>query len=490
MKTNKRSNSKANIESFHPGNGLSWLGPEDYREICRSRKLKTALHSDRFLDKWITSRLMTRDLRVNTISLKSTKGWTVNNETGDICHESGKFFSITGAEVRHRSDFSELKWDQPIIDQPEVGILGIIAKKIQGVLHFCLQAKEEPGNINSVQLSPTLQATYSNYTRVHGGNPPRFIKYFIDSSKGRLIYAKLQTEDGGRFLYKSNRNMIVLANENELDALPEDFIWVTLRQIGQLIKRENLVHACTRSILSSLALSEEMPDMRAAGRKSKTCIPFCNSSLRETLQWIDNRKALNHFLVKRKPLNRLKEWGMDRDGSFSHEHGRFFRVIGINVESSEREVHAWCQPILDTPGTGIIGLLTKIKAGERFFLMQAKAEFGNRGIVQIGPTVQFTPGNYIGNEKLQKPFLFEEFYKPGRFPALLQSIQSEEGARFYNEAHIHRILSLPESEDLSLPDDFRWISQSDLNFLVNLGDTVNSCARSIISLMLCEESLK
>jgi oxidase EvaA len=488
MKTKKPSN---RVKTSHnAASNLSCLNSDDYHEICRSRKLKKSLHSDRYLDRWIKSRLMTRDLRVNATSLNSIKGWSVNKETGDICHESGRFFSITGAEVRHRSDLSELKWDQPIIDQPEVGILGIIAKKIDGILHFCLQAKEEPGNINSVQLSPTLQATYSNYMRVHGGSPPKFIEYFKDPAKGRAILAKLQTEDGGRFLYKSNRNMIVQVNEHELTALPDDFIWVTLRQIGQLIKRDNLVHACTRSILSSLALSEDMTALNVATRGHKNSHPFAGSPLCEIFQWIDSSKAANHFQVKRRPLKSLKEWGMDRDGSFSHEHGRFFRVIGINVESGSREVNTWCQPILDNPGTGIIGLLTKIRDGERFFLMQAKAEFGNRGIVQIGPTVQFTPGNYIGNEKLQKPFLFEEFYKPGRFPALLQSIQSEEGARFYNESHTHRILSLPESEELSIPDDFRWISQSDLSFLINLGDTVNSCARSIISLMLCEESMK
>ena len=32
-----------------------------------------------------------------------------------------------------------------------------------------MQAKVEPGNINSIQLSPTLQATRSNYTKAHGG---------------------------------------------------------------------------------------------------------------------------------------------------------------------------------------------------------------------------------------------------------------------------------------------------------------------------------
>ncbi len=468
----------------NPGNLPSWLSPEDCRDINRSRDLKTSLHSDRQLDKWITSQLLTPKLKIQTISLNEMQGWGVSPETGNICHDTGRFFTITGAVIKHRSDSVEIEWDQPIIDQPEVGILGIVAKEILGVLHFCLQAKEEPGNINSVQLSPTLQATYSNYTQVHGGTPPKFVEYFIDPAKGRIIYAKLQTEDGGRFLYKSNRNMIVKVAESELTQLPDNFIWMTLRQIGQLIKRDNLLHACTRSILSALVFSDSVISPKASSRRQDAADSPDGSALAAKVQWLDDRKAVNHFWVKRTPLNSLKEWGMDRDGSFSHEHGRFFRVIGLDVTTTEREVAVWNQPILDNPGVGIIGLLTKVSGNERFFLMQAKAEFGNRGLVQLGPTVQFTPNNYIGNERLRKPFLFEEFYKPGRFPLLLQSIQSEEGARFYNEVHSHRILNLPATEELPIPADFCWLSQSELNFFINMGESVNSCARSVFATML------
>lgn len=408
------------------------------------------------------------------------KGWLLNPETGDICHETGRFFSVTGAYIRHRTETNELEWDQPIIDQPEVGILGIAAKKFKGVLHFCLQAKEEPGNVNSVQLSPTVQATYSNYTRVHGGSPPKFIEYFINPEEGRTILAKLQSEDGGRFLYKSNRNMIVATSDATIDDLPDNYIWVTLRQISRLLKRDNLVHACTRSILAALIVPME-PDGRTGkpGKSSKAS----PDALRGTLQWIDNRKAVNHFFVKRRPLNTLTEWSMDRDGSFSHEEGRFFRVIGLDVKSTEREVSIWNQPILDTPGTGVIGILTKRVKGERYFLMQAKAEPGNRVIIQIGPTVQFMQQNYTGNKKLLKPFLFDEFDTPERFALIHESVQSEEGARFYQETHIHRILELRDNDDLEIPPDYRWLSQAELYTLVNLGETVNSCARSIISLL-------
>lgn len=458
---------------------LPGLGRETAREIARSRKSSSALHPDRHVDRWIAARLAEPDLRVRTVSLSEMKGWRVEADSGNISHESGRFFTITGTFVRHRTPAGELEWDQPVIDQAEVGILGILAKKIGGVMHFCLHAKEEPGNINSVQLSPTVQATYSNYSRVHGGSPPPFLHYFLGGAGGRIIYSKLQTEDGGRFLFKSNRNMIVQVDDNELDLLPYGFIWLTLRQIGRLLSRDNLIHACTRSILSSLVSDLESSDL-PRGKDGGGIA----GSIAETVQWLDDRKACNHLLVKRCALASLKEWSMDRDGSFSHEEGRFFRVIGIEVESNKREVASWSQPILDNPGSGIIGLLTRMHKGRRYYLMQAKVEPGNRSIVQIGPTVQFTPGNYLGNDKLAKPFLFDEFYRNGRFPLLSESMQSEEGARFFSEAHLHRILVLPDDVSLDLPPDFRWISQEDLHFCMHMGEMVNSCARSVLSLML------
>jgi oxidase EvaA len=465
---------------------LPGISPDDCREFHRSLNVKTALHSDRNLERWVTSILLSPKLKISTISLQAMQGWSVDAATGDISHNTGRFFSLTGIHVRHRTLTGEIEWDQPIIDQPEVGILGIIVKKIRGVLHFCLQAKEEPGNINSVQLSPTVQATFSNYTMAHGGNPPKLIEYFLDRTKGRVVYAKLQTEDGGRFLYKSNRNMIVQVDDHELEALPEGFIWVTLRQIGRLLRKDNLVHACTRSILAAL-LCPAGTAGKTRGATAKPVDGTADSSPGALIQWLDDQKAANHFLIKRRSLNALKEWGMDRDGSFSHEEGRFFRLIGIDVALSEREVLSWNQPILDNAGTGVIGILTKVENGERYFLMQAKADPGNRSLVQIGPTVQFNPGNYVGNKKLLKPFLYDEFCHPQQLQLLHESTQSEEGARFYQEVHTHRILALPQGEELYPPEEFRWISQSAIHFFISLGETVNSCARSVLSLMLHEE---
>jgi dTDP-4-dehydro-6-deoxy-alpha-D-glucopyranose 2,3-dehydratase len=460
--------------------------PATMAELIRSRSADECLHADGRVDAWISERLNAPDLNVRQVPLAALERWQIDRLEGNICHATGRFFSLIGVKVRHRFGFTELEWDQPIIDQPEVGILGILAKSINGVLHFCLQAKEEPGNLNGVQLSPTVQATYSNYTRAHGGDAPPLVEHFLDPVPQRLLFAKLQTEDGGRFLYKSNRNMIVRLADQELPELGKEFIWLTLRQIARLGRRDNLLHACTRSVLSPLFLPQ-------ISRPKRRCLDIDTTSgaaeepmvpLVEIIQWLDDRKATNHLFVKREGLNDLKEWEMTPEGCFAHRDRRFFRVIGIDVASASREVTRWSQPILDNPETGVIGLLMKVRQGQRFFLMQAKVEVGNRHIVQLGPTVQFTPGNYLGNARLPRPFLFDEFSGSSRLPVVSQSWQAEEGARFYQETHLHRILALPEGEVLEPPPEFRWISEAQLRFFLHMGEYVNSCARSIISCIL------
>ena len=63
-------------------------------------------------------------------------------------------------------------WDQPFIKQIgyKGGIIGLVRALIDGVPHYLIDAKFEPGNYNDIQLSPSLQATYSNLNRVHLGS--------------------------------------------------------------------------------------------------------------------------------------------------------------------------------------------------------------------------------------------------------------------------------------------------------------------------------
>ena len=205
-----------------------------------------------YIINWFNKKREESDMIVEEIGINDLDKWNVDEDSGNITHDSGGFFEVTGVKVSNTFDREVGKkgWTQPMIGKNPGGILGILMKRINGVPHYLLQAKAEPGNIGKLQLSPTLQATTSNLLKAHGGIRPKFSEYFDEPKNVKIIYAKWQSEDGGRFHLKSNYNMIVEVDE-DLN-IPDSFIWVTLYQIKQLLKIENFVGPHIRGIISYL----------------------------------------------------------------------------------------------------------------------------------------------------------------------------------------------------------------------------------------------
>jgi|TARA_Y100000780_G_scaffold211793_1_gene211605 oxidase EvaA len=207
-----------------------------------------------YIIEWFQKKRAESDMTVEEIGVNDLDQWNVDKTSGNISHNSKGFFEVIGIKVTNTFDREVGKkgWSQPIIAKNPGGILGILMKKINGVPHYLIQAKAEPGNIGKLQLSPTLQATTSNLLKAHGGIRPLFAEYFDEPKNAKIIYAKWQSEDGGRFHLKSNYNMIVEVNEDEELIIPDSFIWVTLFQIKQLLKIENFVGPHIRGIISYL----------------------------------------------------------------------------------------------------------------------------------------------------------------------------------------------------------------------------------------------
>ena len=219
-----------------------------------------SIHDDNQINKldyiidWFNKKREQSDMIVEEIGINELDKWNIDSNSSNIKHESGGFFEVIGVKVSNTFDREVGKkgWTQPMIAKNPGGILGIIMKRINGIPHYLLQAKAEPGNIGKLQLSPTLQATTSNLLKAHGGSKPLFAKYFDEDNNPNIIYAKWQSEDGGRFYLKSNYNMIVEVKKEEELKIPDSFIWVTLYQIKQLMKIENFVGPHVRGIISYL----------------------------------------------------------------------------------------------------------------------------------------------------------------------------------------------------------------------------------------------
>lgn len=206
---------------------------------------------DYILD-WFLKKRQQCDMTVEEIAIKDLDKWKVDPHTGNIKHDSGGFFEVVGVKAKNTFDreVGPKGWTQPIIAKNPGGILGLLMKKVNGIPHYLVQAKAEPGNIGKLQISPTLQATTSNLLKEHGGSKPLFAEYFDEPIKEKIIYAKWQSEDGGRFLLKSNYNMIV-ETDDEIE-FPDSFIWMTLFQIKKMLQIENMVSPHIRGIISVL----------------------------------------------------------------------------------------------------------------------------------------------------------------------------------------------------------------------------------------------
>jgi oxidase EvaA len=156
------------------------------------------------IKQWLQINSANSKLIVTHIPFMDLNAWILQKETGNIVHNSGKFFSIEGLKIKTNFPNVQSEWKQPIINQPEVGILGIIMRQRNKHVEFLMQAKVEPGNINTVQIAPTMQATWSNYTQIHNGQKPCLLGYFLNNKKSQIIIDYLESEQGARFFKKRN----------------------------------------------------------------------------------------------------------------------------------------------------------------------------------------------------------------------------------------------------------------------------------------------
>ena len=152
-------------------------------------------------NKWFKLQKKNQKINVRIKKLNNLDNWNFKEDS--IYHKSRKFFKIIAIDVK--SNLHRQNWDQPIIVQKELGILGII--KDSKKKKYLLQAKLEPGNKNKLQLSPTVQATKSNLEAAHGGLKPLFLDYFLDTkSDNEIIFDQWLPEDGGRLFLKTKNS--------------------------------------------------------------------------------------------------------------------------------------------------------------------------------------------------------------------------------------------------------------------------------------------
>tara|TARA_B100000780_G_C21122643_1_gene454905 strand:- start:1095 stop:2366 length:1272 start_codon:yes stop_codon:yes gene_type:complete len=393
---------------------------------------------------WFNNQKKINKISVKTIDISKAENWNISKS--EIAHTTKKFFKIIG--IRINSNFYKKNWDQPIILQNEVGILGII-KNIKNN-KYLLQAKVEPGNKNKIQLSPTVQATRSNYTQAHGGKNVPYVSFFLDIKKKNIFN---QSEQGFRYLNKFNSN-ILIKTKKKIILIP-GFVWVSLKQLIKMIKIKNFINMDTLSVISSNISPNELDN------------PVNNNSV--VKNWLKNKDKLFFLRTKIVPLSQLKDWKYNQK-TITHKNKKHFSIIAVKVQTNKREVSHWCQPILKGKSLAMAGFIQK-KIGDtnhylcRYILKPGLKKSVLTCTVNTSDVLMFKKDNNLS--LFQKNILINYFMN-NKYKKFINydNVMSDEGGRFYHCEIRYMGISFKKDFNIKLPSDYIWISKNQMIDLI------------------------
>jgi oxidase EvaA len=422
------------------------------------------------------------------IGLADSRAWRL--EGGALVHRTGGFFALVGLQVR--SDLAALDGiEQPIILQPEIGILGFLLRHPGERPELLVQAKAEPGNVGEVQLAPTVQATESNYLRRHGGAPTAYLGHFTGREPAsRVLADSSQSEQGTRFLGKYNRNVTVtVAGEGPapasdawrwvpapllLSRLHEDYVvntdarstlvcsdWRALARDGRPFERWRGTDGFGGALLASWeadGAQAEQQDERVLGR------------LRALAAGI-------RIETVRRPLGALGGWSLEADG-LRDGRGAGFDVFQYDVSCAGREVERWDQPLVASSRDADAVLLVQRRRGVLHLLLRGSPEAGFAERVQFGPTAA-TGVPRAGPGDLEAWCLGA----PGATPRASVR-QSDEGGRFYRATVRYAVLEAAEGDPVPVDPFAVWVTLAQAHRLGRERGRLTNEARSLVSLLM------
>ena len=415
---------------------------------------------------WLDAAQGSGEFLVEEQALEDLSGWHIDSSTGDIAHDSGRFFTIQGVDVAIRANGLDAHWRQPVIVQSDVGILGLVAAERDGAMQFLVQAKMEPGNRRLVQVSPTVQATSSNFQRIHQGDATAFLKCFQQSHEHAgfvdTLVEQLQTEQANRYLRKRNLNSIVVMEASAIDDSDSRFRWLTLADLIALAEGNDLLHMDTRSILGSIPFGDPV---------------HAHVDLSGVDEWIGAYTADIRVETTLVPLDEVSGWRRT-DGRLHGPDPSAFDVIGMHVNASQREVRSWDQPLVrNSPGTGGTLIVRRTSVGLEV-LVSALTGLGVRNGIEIGPSVVDWPAGEW-DVSLRDDTAARDLASSGA--VVLDNDLPEEGGRFFHSSARHTIVDVTDAKDVPAPSGRLWVSLPELRAVAARSSILNMELRSLLA---------
>src|SRR5262249_16654337 len=165
------------------------------------------------------------------------------------------------------------------------------------------------------------------------------------------------------------------------------------------------------------------------------------------------------------PMREVTGW-RQLDDEISRPDGRYFRVVAIRVRTGERE---WTQPLLAPVPGGIVALLTRTVDGVRQLLLSVQVEARGVDGAVFGPGVRYATDSPLLDHVLS--------VAPQRIR--YDAVISEDGVRFLHTDS--RYLIIDVDDDIEVPDDHVWVTESQATALLQHSYTGNMRLRTLLA---------
>ena len=399
------------------------------------------------------------------IPFAESNQWYWDGKGCALRHQTGKFYAVTG--------FSKGTERRPMIDQPEVGTQGFVIHREAGEVYLLAQARTEPGNLNIVELGPSIQATWSNYSCAHTGRKTIFLDLFHDENAANRMADCVLPELGTYFFRKYNRNVIIEV-EDPAGYASERFKWVSLTTMSQLFDVDHVINNDARLVYGLLMATLHEPQQSHAAADSAACQAMLESLSHKQNSWNDD--------VERVDLSTLEDWEVTDDRIKPKGMGDY-EVLQLRVDASDREVRQWDQPLVHTLHKGLIVLIFRRLQDQLQVMLEYKEELGNEFGYLMGPSATLeNPDALVESVELSKLFSTPES------EILTTHSCSEEGGRFFQCTNQYQIIDV-STVDTEIMEGFTqqkycWLNLDSALALFDRPNVLSDDCRGVMAILM------
>jgi oxidase EvaA len=97
-----------------------------------------------------------------------------------------------------------------------------------------------------------VQCCPGNYRDLPAPRRPAFLDLLDSLPRGARRYDVVLSEEGGRFYHAGNRYQVIQLDDDVPIDVPENFMWMTLGQMGTLVRHSRYLNIQARSVMCSL----------------------------------------------------------------------------------------------------------------------------------------------------------------------------------------------------------------------------------------------